>query len=201
VEVEGVGENRLLGTTLDDAVGEAFDKAARLLGLAYPGGPEVEAAARAGDPRRFVLPRPMLGRAGADFSFAGLKTALRHAVAGLGGPLGAQDRADLAAGFQAAVAEVLADRAGHALDAFARTHPDAPPVLVLAGGVAANQALRRALGALADARGARLVAPPPALCTDNAAMVAWAGIERLKLGLTNTLDAPARPRWPLAAAR
>jgi N6-L-threonylcarbamoyladenine synthase len=199
VEVEGVGRAKLLGTTLDDAAGEAFDKAARLLGLAYPGGPAVEAAALSGDPRRFALPRPMLGRAGADFSFAGLKTALRHAVAALPQPLDSATRADLAAGFQTAVADSLADRAGHALASFRATHPGIAPVLVLAGGVAANMAIRAALSERANAHGARLVAPPPALCTDNAAMIAWAGIERLRLGLSDGFDAPARPRWPLAA--
>ncbi|MSO71379.1 MAG: tRNA (adenosine(37)-N6)-threonylcarbamoyltransferase complex transferase subunit TsaD [Alphaproteobacteria bacterium] len=200
VEVEGVGKNKLLGTTLDDAVGEAFDKAARLLGLAYPGGPAVEQAARSGDARRFALPRPMHGRSGADFSFAGLKTALRHAVAALPAPPDEQTRADLAASFQAAVADSLADRAGHALARFAATHQGIAPVLVLAGGVAANMTIRAALALRAEVHGAKLVAPPPALCTDNAAMIAWAGIERLQLGLVDGFDAPARPRWPLAGA-
>jgi N6-L-threonylcarbamoyladenine synthase len=196
--VEGVGCYRRLGTTIDDAVGEAFDKTAKLIGLSYPGGPAVEQAARSGNPRRFALPRPMLGRPGADFSFSGLKTAVRHAAAELGA-LSGQDRADLAASFQAAVADVLADRAGNAMDLFRTTHADARH-LVVAGGVAANLHLRERLTAAARARGFTLVAPPPKLCTDNGAMIAWAGIERLKLGLTDALDVAPRARWPLDPA-
>ena len=201
--VEGVGCYRRLGGTLDDALGEAFDKTAKLLGLGYPGGPAVEKAARAGDPGRFDLPRPMLGRPHFDFSFSGLKTAVRHQVAKLESPLCEGDRADLAAAFQAAAGDVLEDRSARALDAFRARYGEAGP-LVIAGGVAANGYLRERLGALAESRGTRLVAPPQALCTDNAAMIAWAGIERLTLGLVDTLDFAPRPRWPLedlAAAR
>jgi N6-L-threonylcarbamoyladenine synthase len=197
VAVEAVGEYRRLGTTIDDALGEAFDKAAKLLGLAYPGGPQIEREAQAGDPKRFALPRPLIGKPGADFSFSGLKTALRLAAEGCA-PLSRQDIADLAASFQAAATDTVADRTAHATAIFSHDHPGlARPVVVAAGGVAANQALRAALGAQADATGFRLVVPPPRLCADNAVMVAWAGAERLALGLTDPLDFPARPRWPL----
>jgi N6-L-threonylcarbamoyladenine synthase len=197
--VEGVGRYRRLGTTLDDAVGEAFDKIAKLLGLGYPGGPAVERAARSGDGARFDLPRPMLGRAGCDFSFAGLKTAVRsrlEAVRGRGGDLDAATVADLASAFQAAVGDVLVDRTDNALAAF-RARYGRPGPLVVAGGVAANRSLRRRLETLAGDAGTTLIAPPPALCTDNGAMIAWAGIERLGLGLTDRLDFAPRPRWPL----
>jgi N6-L-threonylcarbamoyladenine synthase len=205
--VEGVGRYKRLGTTIDDAVGEAFDKAAKMLGLGYPGGPEVERAAAespAADRRRFVLPRPLAGRPGCDFSFSGLKTALRQCIEGLqpddledGMPTRAVVAA-IAGAFQDAVADVMADRAGNALKMFLDRHPDtATRHLVIAGGVAANGALRARLAALADKRGVRLVAPPLALCTDNAAMIAWAGVERLRLGLTDALDFAPRPRWPL----
>jgi N6-L-threonylcarbamoyladenine synthase len=195
--VEGVGRYRRLGTTIDDALGEAFDKAAKLLGLAYPGGPEIEMAAARGNPSRFDLPRPLLRRPGADFSFSGLKTALRLAAEAVS-PLGDIDVDDLAAAFQCAVVDVVIDRTGNAFAAFSDAHPEiAEPTLVIAGGVAANQALRNALGGLAVANGFRLVAPPLQLCADNAVMIAWAGAERLVLGLTDTLAAPARSRWPL----
>ncbi len=194
--VEGVGRYRQLGTTLDDAVGEAFDKTAKLLGLGYPGGPAVEKAALEGDPERFDLPRPLLGRRELNFSFSGLKTAVRQAVGTLGTKSGVQDRADLAASFQKAVGDVLADRCARALNLF-RGRYGAPGPLVVAGGVAANQTLRGRLRAVAASIDAPFVAPPLALCTDNAAMIAWAGVERLRLGLTDPLDFPARPRWPL----
>jgi N6-L-threonylcarbamoyladenine synthase len=187
VAARAVGRHVLLGTTLDDAVGEAFDKAAKLLGLGWPGGPALERLAAGGDARAVPLPRPMKGRPGCDFSFSGLKTAVAHAV-GAG-----HAAADIAAGFQAAAAEVLADRAAHAL----ATVPEAT-CLVVAGGVAANASVRAALAAVADRAGLPLVAPPPRLCTDNAVMVAWAGIERLRLGLTDGLNHAPRPRWPLA---
>ena len=195
VVVEGVGEFRRLGSTIDDALGEAFDKAAKLLGLGYPGGPAVEEAAKRGDPRRFALPRPLIDRPGADFSFSGLKTALRLAAEAIA-PLSDQDIADLCASFQAAVTNVVADRAAHAMRMFADRYAG-PDVLVVAGGVAANEAIRVALRAEASRRGFRLVAPPLQLCSDNAAMIAWAGAERLALGLTDSLAAAARPRWPL----
>ncbi len=195
--VEGVGRYRRLGTTIDDAIGEAFDKTAKLLGLGYPGGPEVEKAARAGDPSRFPLPRPMLGRAEPHFSLAGLKTALRQR-AEAAAPLSDQDISDLCAAFEAAVCEVVSDRVGRAMEmadgAFA---PGQQKWLTIAGGVAANRKIAAALSTLAEARGYRLAVPPPSLCTDNGAMIAWAGAERLALGLVDGLDFAAKPRWPL----
>ena len=193
---EGVGKYRRLGTTVDDAVGEAFDKAAKMLGLPYPGGPEIEKLAASGDPSRFALPRPLFGSEDCHFSFSGLKTAMRRAIAELPQPLTKKDSADLAASFQAAVADVLVDRCSRAIDIFRGLYP-AGDILVVAGGVAANQALRHRLEALGADRGLRLVAPPRNLCTDNAAMVAWAGIERLRLKMTDGLDFAPRPRWPL----
>lgn len=208
---------RLLGRTRDDAAGEAFDKCAKLLGLGYPGGAALEDAARAGNPKRFALPRPLLGRPGCDFSFSGLKTAVRSAIESRHSSgaepgrqdvhrqdvrrqdLDRQDVADLAASFQGAIADVLADRTAHALETFSTRHPDAD-ILVVAGGVAANRTLRRRLEAVASEAGFRFLAPPPHLCTDNAAMIAWAGIERLKLGLVDQLDFAPRPRWPLDPA-
>ncbi|HZB90804.1 MAG TPA: tRNA (adenosine(37)-N6)-threonylcarbamoyltransferase complex transferase subunit TsaD [Stellaceae bacterium] len=197
--VEGVGRYCRLGTTIDDAAGEAFDKGAKLLGLGYPGGPVIERVAVAGDARRFSLPRPLRGRPGCDFSFSGLKTALRHEVARLAnaaGELGPHDVADLAAALQAAIGDCLVDRAAHAAVQFRRRWP-AGKSLVLAGGVAANAALRARLADLAAAHGLAFVVPPPRLCTDNGAMIAWAGLERLRLGLTDPLDFAPRPRWPL----
>lgn len=194
--VEGVGRYRRLGTTIDDAVGEAFDKSAKLLGLGYPGGPAIERVARLGDAQRFPLPRPLKGRPGCDFSFAGLKTAIRQLVEKWPGVLGERDVADIAASLQAAIADVLADRTAQAIDLFRRACP-AGRHLVVAGGVAANTAIRTRLDALAREHALALVAPPLRLCTDNAAMIAWAGIERLRLGLTDTLDFAPRPRWPL----
>ncbi len=198
--VEGVGRYVRLGTTIDDAIGEAFDKVAKLLGLPYPGGPAVEQLALEGDARRFRLPRPLVGRPGCDFSFAGLKTAVRILVEGFGpaGP-GSSDAADIAAGFQAACGDVLADRAAHAM-AIARARVPGIASLVVAGGVAANRALRARLDALAAEAGFALVAPPLRLCTDNAAMIAWAGLERFRLGHADGLDFAARPRWPLDPA-
>ena len=194
---EGVGRYRRLGTTIDDAIGEAFDKTAKMLGLGYPGGPAVERAAKSGDAARFDLPRPMKGRPGCDFSFSGLKTAVRHAVEALPpGPVGKKDTADLCASFQAAVADVLADRCGHAIETFRGVCP-AGRHFVVAGGVAANAHLRERLRPLVESAGLEFVAPPQRLCTDNGAMIAWAGIERLKLGLTDGLDFAPRPRWPL----
>lgn len=195
--VAGVGMYRRLGTTVDDALGEAFDKTAKLLGLGYPGGPAVEKAAAEGDPGRFPLPRPMRGRPGCDFSFSGLKTAVRMTVDALGEPAW-QDVADLCAAFQTAAADVVADRVARAGAAARRQHPELRH-LVVAGGVAANAFLRRRLEAVAETSGLTLVAPPPQLCTDNAAMVAWTGIERLRAGMVDGLDAAPRARWPLDA--
>ena len=195
VEIASLGRYRLLGTTIDDAVGEAFDKVGRLLGFGYPGGPAIERAARGGDPGRFPLPRPLAGRPGCDFSFSGLKTAVRRATETLG-TLTEQDGRDLAASFQAAVSDVLADRTRNAMGQFAEHH-DPDHRLVVAGGVAANEALKARLKTLAEGTGFALIAPPPDLCTDNAAMIAWAGIERLQAGLSDGLDFPARARWPL----
>lgn len=194
--VEGVGRYRRLGTTIDDAAGEAFDKAAKLIGLGYPGGPAIERAAKKGDPKQFALPRPMKGRAGADFSFAGLKTAIAHLVASLSAPLDEQTVADLAASFQAAVADVLIDRTTNAIASYRLVVPEGGAIVV-AGGVAANTLLRERLTALAAKSDLAMVAPPLRLCTDNAAMIAWAGAERLGLGLTNDFDFAPRPRWPL----
>ncbi|WP_374293926.1 tRNA (adenosine(37)-N6)-threonylcarbamoyltransferase complex transferase subunit TsaD [Sphingomonas sp.] len=183
--VEGVGRYRRLATTIDDAVGEAFDKTAKLLGLGYPGGPAVERLAREGDAAAVPLPRPLKGAAEPHFSFAGLKSAVARAVGG-------HAPADIAASFQAAVVECLIDRTRRAL----AVAPQAR-ALVVAGGVAANGAVRGALEALAAEHGLRFVAPPGWLCTDNAAMIAWAGVERFAAGLTDPLDVAARPRWPL----
>jgi tRNA N6-adenosine threonylcarbamoyltransferase len=191
----GVGRYTRLGTTLDDAAGEAFDKTAKLIGLDYPGGPALELAARDGDPSRFTLPRPMKGRPGCDFSFSGLKTAVRQIVS-KGGGLDPRGQADLAASVEAAICDALADRTANAIAWFRSRHPEGK-TLVVSGGVAANTRLRRCLESLASSAGLRFVAPPPALCTDNGAMIAWAGIERLRLGLSDCLDAPLRPRWPL----
>jgi N6-L-threonylcarbamoyladenine synthase len=195
--VDGVGRYRRLGTTIDDAVGEAFDKVAKMIGLGFPGGPLIERAAEAGDPDRFALPRPMTGRPGCNLSFSGLKTAVHHAIGTLpAGALGRRDVADIAASFQAAVVDTLAERSVNAIAAFRDAVPDGR-LLVVAGGVAANRAVRARLENVAVAHGLRLLAPAPQLCTDNAAMVAWAGIERLRLGLRDGFDARARPRWPL----
>jgi N6-L-threonylcarbamoyladenine synthase len=193
----GVGRYTRLGTTLDDAAGEALDKTAKLIGLGYPGGPAIERAAAAGDASRFPLPRPLQGRPGCDFSFSGLKTAVRRIV-GERGVVSSRDQADLAAAVEHAVCEALCDRTRNAIAWFRCRHPGGRS-LVAAGGVAANRRLRRRLSALAEPEGFRVVVPPPALCTDNAAMIAWAGLERLRLGLVDGLDAPPRPRWPLDA--
>ena len=197
--VEGVGRYRRLGTTIDDAVGEAFDKVAKMLGLGYPGGPAVERHARAGDPGRFALPRPLLGQPGCHFSFSGLKTAVRHRILELGPEATAPDTvADLCAGFQAAVRDVLADRTRRAMRLF-RERRAAAPTLVVAGGVAANRAIRATLEALAAEEGFALCLPPPRLCGDNAVMVAWAGIEHRAAGIPPAAvgEVRIRTRWPL----
>ena len=195
VAVRGVGDYVRIGTTLDDAIGEAFDKTAKLLGLGYPGGPQVEKEAEKGDPARFALPRPMNGRQDADFSLSGLKTALRLEAEKIA-PLSDQDVADLCASFQQAIVDVVLDRIRSGLRIF-RSRYGAPTALVAAGGVAANQAIRKVLHRLAFEIGTVVVAPPLELCTDNGAMIAWAGAERLALGLTDWLDVAPRPRWPL----
>jgi N6-L-threonylcarbamoyladenine synthase len=198
VAVEGLGRYRRLGGTIDDAVGEAFDKVAKMLGLGWPGGPALEWLAQDGDPAAIALPRPLLGRPGCDFSFSGLKTAVAQRLASLpaGEALPRARAADLAASFQAAVADVLADRIAHALAMM-----PAATLLVAAGGVAANAVLRARLSRLAEAHGLGFAAPPLRLCTDNAVMVGWTAIERLRAGLGaglgDALDAPPRPRWPL----
>lgn len=194
--VEGVGQYRRLGTTVDDAAGEAFDKVAKMIGLGYPGGPAIERAARAGDAKRFAFARPMKGRPGCDFSFSGLKTAVRVAVESLPpGPLSEKDVNDLAASFQAAAVESIGDRVRRALETFSENYDGR--TLVVSGGVAANTALRAELESRARKAGFEFVAPPLSLCTDNAVMIAWAALERFKLGLTDGLDFKARPRWPL----
>ena len=195
VAVRGVGDYVRLGTTRDDAIGEAFDKTAKLLGLPYPGGPRVEREAERGDRGRFALPRPMIGRPDADFSLSGLKTALRLEAEKIA-PLSDQDVADLAASFQLAVVEMVVDRLRHGLRIF-RQRFGAPSALVAAGGVAANRAIRDAMLDVALQDQVALVIPPPALCTDNAAMIAWAGAERLAHGLCDALDTSPRARWPL----
>ena len=195
VAVLGVGDYARLGTTVDDAIGEAYDKTAKLLGLPYPGGPAVEEQAGRGEAMRFALPRPMLGRAEPDFSLSGLKTALRLEAEKIA-PLAEQDVADLCAGFQAAVVDVVADRVGAGLRVFQQRFGQ-PAALVVAGGVAANQAIRGALTRLAVEADTRLAAPPVELCTDNGAIIAWAGAERLALGLIDDLETSPRARWPL----
>ncbi|HTH15581.1 MAG TPA: tRNA (adenosine(37)-N6)-threonylcarbamoyltransferase complex transferase subunit TsaD, partial [Magnetospirillum sp.] len=194
--VLGVGEYRRLGTTIDDAAGEAFDKVAKMVGLGYPGGPQVQKWAERGDPARFALPRPMKGKPGCDFSFSGLKNAVRLLVESLPQPLGEQDVADVCAAFQAAVAESVGDRTRRAIAQFTERWPDGKH-LVVAGGVAANKALRQMLEQVAGKAGLTFLAPPLNLCTDNAAMIAWAGVERFRLGLVDRLDFAPRPRWPL----
>jgi N6-L-threonylcarbamoyladenine synthase len=195
--VKGVGDYVRLGTTIDDALGEAFDKTAKLLGLGYPGGPMVEKLGLEGDPRRFDFPRPLKGRKDCNFSFSGLKTSVRETMLTLGA-LTYRDVADICASFQQAVADTLADRLRMAALMFREACPDAArPALVVAGGVAANKQLRAVLDAACAAEGFTLVVPPIALCTDNAAMIAWAGAERLALGMVDPLDFAARARWPL----
>jgi len=185
--VEGVGRYRRLATTIDDAAGEAFDKSAKLLGLGYPGGPAIERAAKAGDPKAVPLPRPLLGSAEPHFSFAGLKSAVLRAR-----DSGLHSAEDIAASFQQAVVDCILDRTGRALKTV-----QGATALVVAGGVAANTAIRTALTELAAKHDLPFVAPPLWLCTDNAAMIGWAGLLRFEAGLVDELDAPARARWPL----
>lgn len=186
IEVRGLGDYRRLATTIDDAAGEAFDKAAKLLGLGYPGGPAIEALAATGDPQAVPLPRPLVGSGEPHFSFAGLKSAVQRAALA-----GSYEPADIAASFQQAVVDCLVDRTAIALQ-----RSDVS-TLVVAGGVAANTQVRVALQQLAERENRRFVVPPGWLCTDNAAMIAWAGAERFAAGRLDDLDAPARARWPL----
>jgi len=197
LEVGGVGAHRRLGTTIDDAAGEAFDKIAKTLGLPYPGGPALEILAEGGDAKRFELPRALLGRAGCDFSFSGLKTAAARLAEGV---TTQAERRDLAAAVQAAIARQLTERTDRAMALYAREHEGRDLRFVVAGGVAANRTVRAALENTAAARGFSFDAPPLAYCTDNAAMIALAGAERLALGLVDPLYAAARPRWPLDEA-
>jgi N6-L-threonylcarbamoyladenine synthase len=195
--VEDVGRYHRLGATIDDAAGEAFDKAAKLLGLGYPGGPAIQRAAESAVDPVLDLPRPMLGRPDCNFSFSGLKTALRQRVEEMR-PLAPETVADLAAGFEIAATESIADRVKRAVAA-ARERAPGLTALVVAGGVAANKRLRTRLAETAAKASLPLVAPPIRLCTDNAAMIAWTGLEHLKRGETSALDFAPRPRWPLDA--
>ena len=199
VLVKGVGQYERWGSTIDDALGEAFDKVAKLLGLGVPGGPAVEKLAASGDAKRFAFPKPLLNQPGLDFSFSGLKTAVRLA-AEAAAPLTDQDAADIAASFQATVAAIVGARAGSALARLGATHPESPARLVVAGGVAANRTIGAALRQAAERAGADLVVPPIPLCTDNGVMVAWAGAERLALGAADSLGVAAKARWPLDSA-
>ena len=200
---EDVGKYTLWGKTLDDAAGECFDKSAKIMGLPYPGGPEIQKiAAECKDPEaarnRFNLPAPMKGRKELDFSFSGLKTAVRLAVDALPkGDLEREDIADLACAFQDTMADIISDRCARAIEKFKNEYNPKEPTLVISGGVAANKAIRKALDTLCKAHNVQSYAPPIKLCGDNAAMIAWAGYERLKKGLKDPLDFKARPRWPL----
>jgi N6-L-threonylcarbamoyladenine synthase len=197
--VEGVGKYHKFGGTLDDALGEAFDKTAKMLGLGYPGGPQVEAHAKVGNEKRFAFPQPLKGREGCDFSFSGLKTAVRlaaHEVA-VGGVIAPKNVADICASFQYTVGQVVQEKMCTALNMFSQRY--ASRILVVAGGVAANQYLRMRLEEVTKQTGFTLIAPPLHLCTDNAAMIAWVGVERARLGLYDDLETEPRARWPLVA--
>lgn len=196
---EDVGRFTRIGTTIDDAAGEAFDKTAKLLGLGFPGGPAVERAAAQGNAKRHRFPRPLIGSEGFDFSFSGLKTAVRRAVETVGAR-SSQETSDIAAGFQAAAIDVLVSRTTKAMEHFARIHPGAHR-LVVAGGVAANKSLNVSLADAAKHNGFDLFVPAPSLCTDNAAMIAWAGLEHFVFGKRDRLDTAPRARWPLDASR
>jgi N6-L-threonylcarbamoyladenine synthase len=197
IAVTGVGQYIRLGGTVDDAAGEAFDKVAKLLDLEWPGGPALERMATGGDPSSYPFPRPMIRRQGCDLSFSGLKTAVAQAVRCMSRNLPQAQRADIAASFQGAVVDVLADRATNAMDTMRQRLPETS-LLVVAGGVASNSSVRARLAEAARSRGFRLVAPPIRLCSDNAVMVAWAALERLRLGSHGDgIDIAARPRWPL----
>jgi N6-L-threonylcarbamoyladenine synthase len=195
--IENVGQYTRLGTTIDDAVGEAFDKVAKLLGFPYPGGPYVERAAQGGDGGRYKLPVPMLGRTGCDLSLSGLKTAVRHLVMEQPKPLGEKTIADIAASFQQAVGTMLANRAENAMEEFIRLYPKTSRALAVAGGVSANKYIAQKLEQAAAKYNFQIIVPPLNLCTDNAVMMAWAAIERHQAGIQNNPDFTARPRWPL----
>lgn len=196
IAVIGVGQHVRLGGTIDDAVGEAFDKVAKLLGLDWPGGPALERIAVDGNPASHSFPRPMMRRPGCELSFSGLKTAVAQTVLRTGPDLTHGQRADVAASFQQAIVDVLADRAGHAMEMMRERFPETR-LLVVAGGAASNASLRAGLAKAARSHGYRLIAPPVRLCSDNAVMVAWVGVERLQRGWSDSLDVQARPRWPL----
>ncbi|MDP3372172.1 MAG: tRNA (adenosine(37)-N6)-threonylcarbamoyltransferase complex transferase subunit TsaD [Candidatus Paracaedibacteraceae bacterium] len=196
VAVESLGSYRVLGRTLDDAAGEAFDKVAKMMDVGYPGGPAIEQLAKTGNSERFVLPRPLIGRKDCNFSFSGLKTSVRTLL-GKGDIVNRQDKADLAASFQKVVADHIIDRASHALSLVDERYQ----YLVVAGGVAANEYIRNRLNTLACKRKRIFVAPPIKLCTDNAAMIAWAGLERFEAGLTSEFDISPKPRWPLESLK
>jgi len=197
--VENVGCYKRLGTTLDDAIGEAFDKTARMLGLGYPGGPAVEQAAKLGEPGKFILPRPLKGRHGCNFSFSGLKTAIRTTIEKLPEKkLTKSNIGSLSLEFQTAVSDVIGDRVSNAILEYKKFYPRGD-TLVVAGGVAANLSIREKLSHIAKVENLRFIAPPQNLCTDNAAMIAWAGVERLKYKLVDDLNFSPKPRWPLDA--
>lgn len=200
LSVSGPNNFQRIGGTIDDAPGEAFDKTAKLLALGYPGGPDVEQHAKSGDPKRFAFPRPLLDRKGCDMSFSGLKTALRRErdkIVAENGGLPIQDRADLCAGFQQAIADVLAEKSRRACNSFLDSHSPKTPIIAVAGGVAANSEIRSALENVASDMGFRFLAPPLSLCTDNAAMIAWAGIEQFEINNITPDEIVPRPRWPL----
>jgi N6-L-threonylcarbamoyladenine synthase len=199
IRIDGPGQTRLLGATRDDAAGEAFDKVGKMLGLGYPGGVAIDKRAATGDARSVALPRALPGRDDLDFSFSGLKTAVATLLARRALPEG-QELNDFCASFQAAVVDVVVDRTRVGLRAF-RTIAGHPTALVVAGGVAANQGMRQGLQRLAVEAGLKLIAPPLHLCGDNGAMIAWAGLERMRLGLIDDIAAPARARWPLDTSR
>lgn len=197
--VKAPSEYEKFGGTIDDSAGEAFDKVAKMLEVGYPGGPNIERAAALGDAKRFILPYPMKGRTGCDFSFSGLKTAVRHQIELLieaNGALTEQDKNDMAASFQRTVVTVITDRLKHGIAEFRQKYPNGKH-LVVSGGVAANKALRAGIESLAQKNKMIFAAPPLKLCTDNGVMIAWAGLERFRLGKTSTLDFKPRPRWPL----
>ena len=194
IVVKGLGDYQLLGGTIDDALGEAFDKCAKMMGLGYPGGPQLEQLAKQGNPSAYGLPKPLCGQPNCNLSFSGLKTAIRYQLRELG-ELTDQHKADMAASFQATVIAVLQDKVTRALKAAGQGMP-----LVIAGGVAANQAIKGAMSELAESLGSRCIVPPPALCTDNAAMIAWAGLERFQSGLIDSLELEPRARWPLSSS-